>query len=81
MGSADTDLEPRARRTLAAARANYEIVAHTAIIAVGVDLAWLTAAEGDLDRARELTTGWVRDVMPHVPGVLLFAAANRAAPR
>jgi tetratricopeptide (TPR) repeat protein len=68
------------RGNVAAARANYELVAHTAIIATGPYLAMITAAEGDRDQAQRLTAGWVRDVMPHLPGVLLFAAADRAAP-
>ena len=68
------------RGSVAAACANYDIVAHTAIIATVPYLARLTVAEGDIDQARELTEHWVRDIMPNVPGLLLFAATSRATP-
>lgn len=71
-----TNLE---RGNVAAARANYERVAHTAIIATGLQLAMIIAAEGDGQAARDMTASWVRDLMPHLPGVLVFSCYDHAA--
>jgi class 3 adenylate cyclase len=66
------------RGNVAAARANYDLVAQSAIIASGPELALLRAAEGAVSEARDLIVSWARDVMPQLPEVLTFSATDRA---